>query len=229
MSAMDMSHMSVRGQDNNSDSVERPSLLAGQEFPPAPRQERSRLKRDALLQAALALFAEQGYEETTIEQIAHRANVAVGGFYQHFTSKKQVLLVLMDRLLEEIAGVGVQPLPDQPLTPYTLIEQVVRQGLIVDWSYAGAYRAWHQAAASEKALQDLHRQIERWSAHLVEELLEALHQLPGARSDADIPTLAWLVSLLFWRLAETPLTEPEHVIATLTSLIFHALFSDAAG
>src|SRR5438132_1312149 len=75
----------------------RPDLLAGQHLPPPPQQERSRRKRDALLQSALALFAERGYEQTSIEDIAHQAGVAVGGFYQHFTSKRQILLVLMDR------------------------------------------------------------------------------------------------------------------------------------
>ena len=39
----------------------RPDLLAGQQLPPAPQQERSRRKREALQEAALALFAERGY------------------------------------------------------------------------------------------------------------------------------------------------------------------------
>src|SRR5258708_10793939 len=81
----------------------RPDLLAGQELPPAPQQERSRRKREALLEKALALFAERGYEQTSIEEIARAAGVAVGGFYQHFTSKRQILLVLMDRLLQAVS------------------------------------------------------------------------------------------------------------------------------
>src|SRR6266446_8338311 len=79
----------------------RPDVLAGQQLPPAPQQERSRRKREALLISALALFAERGYEQTSIEDIAHHAGVAVGSFYQHFASKRQILLVLMDRLLQE--------------------------------------------------------------------------------------------------------------------------------
>src|SRR6266496_6831829 len=81
----------------------RPDVLAGQELPPAPQQERSRRKREALLEKALALFAERGYEQTSIEEIARAAEAAVGGFYQHFTSKRQILLVLMDRLLQDVS------------------------------------------------------------------------------------------------------------------------------
>ncbi len=73
----------------------RPALRAGQRLPPLPQQDRSRRKRAALLAAALALFAERGYEATSIEEIARRAGVAVGSFYQHVASKRQVLLVLI--------------------------------------------------------------------------------------------------------------------------------------
>src|SRR5436305_12349290 len=89
--------------EKRSEPAARPDLLAGQHLPPLPQQERSRRKRDALLQSALTLFAERGYEQTSIEHIAHRAEVAVGGFYQHFASKRQILLVLMDQLLQEAA------------------------------------------------------------------------------------------------------------------------------
>ena len=66
----------------------RPALRAGQCLPPLPWQDRSRRKR-------AALSAERGYEATSIEEIARRAGVAVGSFYQHVASKQQVLLVLI--------------------------------------------------------------------------------------------------------------------------------------
>ena len=100
----------------------RPDLLAGQDFPPPPQQERSRRKREALLQSALALFAERGYEQTSIEDIALQAGVAVGGFYQHFASKRQILLVLMYRLLQEASTLTLEvksvALPSGMLTMY---------------------------------------------------------------------------------------------------------------
>lgn len=207
----------------------RPDLLAGQEFPPPPQQARSRKKRDALLQAALALFAERGYEESAVEEIAHRAGVAVGGFYQHFASKRQILLALMDRLLEEVSSLALHIGPADLLDAQALIAQMVRQGLQVDWAYAGAYRAWHELAVQDRELRALHQQIEQWTAHLLEQLFGALLQLPGARRDVDVGTLAWVISLLFLRLAETPLTDVNAVdtaVASLTQLIYHALFTD---
>ncbi len=203
----------------------RPDLLAGQHFPPPPQQERSRRKRDALLEAALALFAERGYEATSIEEIAHHAGVAVGGFYQHFASKRQLLLVLMNRLLDEAASLPTQISPDQLQYPRAIIEQVVRQGLLTDWAYVGAYRAWREAVVQDRELQELHVRIEEWTARQIEMMFRVLQQGPGARSDVDLVTMASITSLLFWRLAEVPLDEPDAVIGSITHLIYHSLFT----
>lgn len=211
-------------------ALQRPELLVGEQLAPPPRQERSRRKRDALLQAAQELFAERGYEETSIEAIAHRAGAAVGGFYQHFASKRQILLVLMDQLLNEAAAL-LEPDTGTPATGDTrgLIEQMVRRGLQTDWAFAGAYRAWLEACARDRELRMLNAQIEVWSAGVLGQMLGTLSSLPGARQNTDLSTLAWTLSLLFWRLAELPLTQPERVNAvvdSLTHLIYHALFLD---
>jgi AcrR family transcriptional regulator len=204
-----------------------PDLLAGQHLPPPPQQERSRRKREALLQSALTLFAERGYEQTSVEEIAHRAEVAVGGFYQHFASKRQILLVLMDRLLQEASTLTWEAksaaLPDLR----DGIARLVRRALQVDWAYAGAYRAWREAAVRDRELRTLHEQIEAWTAQQLTLLFRVLLLVPGARQGVDSETLAWELALLLLRLAEIPLEEPNAVVASLTNLIYHGLFTDS--
>ena len=46
--------------------------------------------RTTILQAAHDLFIEQGYHGTTMRQIAKRADLALGGLYNHFSSKEKV-------------------------------------------------------------------------------------------------------------------------------------------
>lgn len=205
-----------------------PDLLAGQQLPPPPKQERSRRKRDALLQSALVLFAKQGFEETSIEDIAIHAGVAVGGFYQHFASKRQLLLVLMDRFLQEASEIK-PPFAANLQDIQAIIAQAVLQGLQVDWSYAGAYRAWREAAIQDRELRVMNVQIERWFAKQLEFLFRLLLQFPGARQEVDVATLAWEICLLFLRLAEVPIEDPHAVnalVASLTHLIYHGLFAD---
>lgn len=211
---------------------ERPNLLAGEELPPAPKQARSRQKREALLAAALALFAERGYDSTAIDEIARQAGVAVGAFYQHFASKRQLVLVLMDQLLEEASALtamaGTTPASDERAA----IAALVRQGLLTDWAYAGAVRAWREAALHDQALFALNRQIEAWTAGQLELMLGALASSPRGRPGIDLPALAQVVSMLFWRLAEQPIQDPAaaaRLTAALTDLIAHALLVDEAG
>ena len=87
----------------------RPRLLSGEDLPAAPQQKRSRSKRAQMLAAALALFGEKGYEATSINEIAARAGVAIGSVYQHFRSKRQLLLTLMEELLEGLSRLELRP------------------------------------------------------------------------------------------------------------------------
>src|SRR6266568_6324937 len=52
------------------------------------RQARVEQRRQRLLRAGLELFAELGYEETTVGAIVGRARMSKSAFYEHFTSKE---------------------------------------------------------------------------------------------------------------------------------------------
>ena len=46
--------------------------------------------RLAIEEAALELFMEQGYHATSMRQIADKAGLALGGIYNHFSSKDEI-------------------------------------------------------------------------------------------------------------------------------------------
>src|SRR5438128_1145835 len=56
------------------------------------RAQRSADTRRALEQAAIALFIEQGYDRTTIDDIATAAGVSARTFFRHFDAKEDVLI-----------------------------------------------------------------------------------------------------------------------------------------
>jgi AcrR family transcriptional regulator len=63
-----------------------------QEGPRLDLRTRRKLRtRRALQEAALYLFAEQGYDETTVAQIAARAEIGLRTFFLHFPTKEAVL------------------------------------------------------------------------------------------------------------------------------------------
>lgn len=57
-------------------------------------QARSRQTQDQILAAARELFAEQGFEKTSIEQVAARAGVAKASVFAHFGDKTNLLAAL---------------------------------------------------------------------------------------------------------------------------------------
>ena len=52
-----------------------------------------------ILDAAEALFAERGYEGTSLRQIAHRAGIAQPGLYNYFANKQALYVAVLDRAL----------------------------------------------------------------------------------------------------------------------------------
>jgi AcrR family transcriptional regulator len=48
------------------------------------------LTRTAIIEAAFTLFVEQGYHGTSMRQIAQKADLALGGIYNHFGSKEAI-------------------------------------------------------------------------------------------------------------------------------------------
>ena len=58
-------------------------------------------KRMEIIQKSLQLFMEKGYEQTTITNIIQAANVSKGGLYHHFTSKEEILDVVIHHLIDE--------------------------------------------------------------------------------------------------------------------------------
>lgn len=81
------------------------------------RRERKKLEtRAALEQAALRLFAEKGYEQTTVEEIAEAADVAVRTFFRYFSSKQHVLFgdVGHDRVTRLRSELAARP-HDEPI------------------------------------------------------------------------------------------------------------------
>ncbi len=58
---------------------------------PGRLERRKARTRAAIIDAATALFHERGFEETSIQQIAERADTGVGTLYGYFGSKDQIL------------------------------------------------------------------------------------------------------------------------------------------
>jgi AcrR family transcriptional regulator len=90
--------------------------------------------RGRLQEAALALYSERGFDQTTAAQIAIRAGLTERTFFRHFADKREVLFGGFALLQERIvAGVAGAPPADGPL-------EAVSRGLEAAAAMLGEFR-----------------------------------------------------------------------------------------
>ncbi|MBF6148009.1 TetR/AcrR family transcriptional regulator [Nocardia nova] len=68
--------------------------------------------RERLVVAAVDLFTEQGYDATTVAQIAERAGVTKSTFFRHFPDKRE-LLVAGQETLSRLLAEGIAEAPER--------------------------------------------------------------------------------------------------------------------
>lgn len=99
--------------------------------PTGLRELKKRRTRDALLHAALDLFINQGYEETTVDEIAEAVEVSQRTFFRHFASKEQAVFAVQEmvesRFLSELRR---RPAAEAPFA-------AMRSAILCAWNSIG--------------------------------------------------------------------------------------------
>ena len=80
--------------------------------PPVPRAVSAARSREALIDAALALFARDGFDQTTTERITERAGVSPRTFFRYFPTKESVVFDRDYGFMRSFAAAYL----DQPVT-----------------------------------------------------------------------------------------------------------------
>lgn len=83
-------------------------------IPAQPRTAKAEQTRAAIVDAALVLFREHGFENTTMRAIAQKAGVATGNAYYYFGSKEALVREFFAQIQSEhttaaLAGLGAKP------------------------------------------------------------------------------------------------------------------------
>jgi AcrR family transcriptional regulator len=69
---------------------------------PARQQSRSAATRQGFLEAARAVFGEQGFAEASVAEIVRQAGSSVGSMYHHFGGKNELFVALYDQFDGEL-------------------------------------------------------------------------------------------------------------------------------
>lgn len=91
-----------------------------------PNDERTRKRRERILDAAFHVFSRVGYRDAAVDDIAREAETSKGGIYFHFPTKESILLELMGSTADRLVAKVVRTVDAQPPDP------VVRAGAAID-------------------------------------------------------------------------------------------------
>lgn len=87
-------------------------------------------KREQILEAALRLFSDAGYDSASMDAIADTAGVSKRTIYNHFPSKRDLYVFLVGRFVDKVSG--AKHLRYDPMLPLAdQLEQMLRAEMII--------------------------------------------------------------------------------------------------
>ncbi len=205
--------------------------------PPArmPKEQR----RTQVLDAARAVFVEFGYYSAGMDVIAERAGVSKPVLYQHFPSKLDLYLALLDAGLEELleaTDTAIRETPDNKLR----VQRTMRAYFSFVDNPDSAYRLVFESDLMNEAA--VRNRVEAANHEIAKRIAKVISQDTGLRPDealllgsgmqgmAQVAARRWLahdsmlmtrdeaadlIAALAWRgIRGFPLTHPPHDVAT---------------
>ena len=168
-----------------------------------PKEER----RKEIIRAAAELFAQQGYEKTTVSQIVKKVGVAQGTFYLYFDSKEHVRMGVYEAIVNEVfeKGLEIKTLAADPLKK---IELFLLAGVDTMKRHQDLARVIHRDVSCEAIYDEESRNMHR---KLVGPLGEILREGmdSGVFAKADPTITAYLLIGLVDRISSSAILWEE--------------------
>jgi len=172
--------------------------------PAIPKQERSKQTKEKIVQAAIKLFQERGYEKTTSNDIASQAGVSVGSFYVYFTDKRQLLLTIFDRLADELYKNIFDGLKPEHLFDSDLRQRIrlaVANTIIDKQKYSGLHRVVSELLLKDPDFSARHKAVMSRSIAKLHELI-SLAQKAGLTWEIDVEASAFIVNRVVFDISQ---------------------------
>jgi AcrR family transcriptional regulator len=189
--------------------------------------------RARILDAAMELFRRQGFEETTMREIAAEAGVATGAAYYYFDSKDAIVLAFYDQSQHEL-----EPLIDQALAGAKNLKDRLGALLEAKLKYFEPNRRLLGALAAhadpEHALSPFSartREIRERDVAFFARALAAIGIRVARDLEPHLPRILWMYQMgliLFWIYDRSPAQERTRTLIRKSAAIVERLVKLAA-
>lgn len=192
--------------------------------------------RQRIVAAAVALFAEQGFDATSVNQVVVRAGVAKGALYHHFDSKDDLLYEVYRELVDRQLA-GLQAILARRLDPASTLRALIDDLVVTTAASAAEAKVFAREShrlgdANQARVRAARRRIHDAVIELVRRGQAAGDFAPVASPEMVSFTLFGVINELpVWYRPDGP-KRPGELAAELAALILAALRpmpSDPAG
>ena len=194
---------------------------------PPTQADRSRARRERILDAAFHTFSRRGYRDTAVDEIAAAADTSKGGVYFHFPTKEPIFRELVrttaDRLAAKVeAAVAEQtePIARADAALHTVLVTFAGHRTMARLLFVDAMGAGRVFSAEANALHD------RFAAMIAGYLDEAIEAGAIRPIDTALTGVAWFGALnevvARWLLVDDP-APLETVYPTLRALLLRSV------
>jgi AcrR family transcriptional regulator len=173
-----------------------------------------------IVEAALALFRERGYEATTMRAVAEAAGVSLGNAYYYYKSKEHLLVAYYERVHDEHVAAARPLLEKETDLEARILAVMTAKFAVIEpyWRFSGTL--FRSAADPQSPLNPFHEKSAGPRDAGIEMFREALSgakiKLP-ADIAAEVPRLLWIYSMgivLFWIHDDSPGRARTHALMT---------------
>jgi len=163
-----------------------------------------------ILETALEIFRERGYDETTMRAVAQKAGVSLGNAYYYFSSKEHLIQAFYQRLHEDHLAVA-EPALEHEKTLKARLLTVIRLKIDTMKPYHQFAGVLFKTAAHPQSplnpFADESNPVRQASIQLFEKVLEDSKARIPKDLRAELPYLLWVYHMgiiLFWIHDQSP-------------------------
>ncbi|KAA3438122.1 TetR/AcrR family transcriptional regulator [Rufibacter hautae] len=135
-----------------------------------------------IIDTALELFAEQGFDRTSIRQIATKAGISLGLLYNYYQSKEDLLKEILVRGRQDILQSFEKP---EGLTPFQYLEHHIQTTFRLLEQNKNFWRLYHSLKMQSEVLKALEQEVQAENQLVLQLLSKNLAQAGSTNPSAD--------------------------------------------
>ncbi len=179
---------------------------------PLTAERRRQQTREYLLHAAAQVFAERGFHEATIDEVASAAGFTKGAVYSNFKNKEDLFLALLEDAYAKDTAAIKETLGASDVPPEARLGDFVRmmRNEMAQMPDLGAlYLEFHLYALRNPSARERMNELERADVRAIAEIIESERTQREIEIDDPVERTARIIVALFRGISMMRTSDPE--------------------